>query len=236
MAGDGFVAQISNLPYRRLPVGGSVQARGGGGLEIRDTTGWKPALLWLRLHYAKVWRTAARTAAVGLVLVLGCAAVAWAQQVCLTPTVLDSHPTVAEFRDELARADLVLRGKITKIIHRRDGNLGELTALLQPTRLYKGAFDLEPPLVWRDHSVLLRTTRILDYQAWPIPVGQKIHLTARYFSRQVEGWIDSQKVLARVIPADHPGAKNGRIGLWTFETWAEFDNVKVTRLVPVEEK
>lgn len=94
----------------------------------------------------------------------------------------------------------------------------------------------EPPLVWRDHSVLLRTTRILDYHAWPIPVGRKIHLTAKYFGRRVEGWIDGKRILEGVIPADHPGARKGRIGLWTFETWAEFDNVKVTRLVPVAVK
>ena len=38
-------------------------------------------------------------------------------------------------------------------------------------------------------------------------------------------------ILDETIPADHPGVKNGRIALWTFETWVEFDNVKVTRLV-----
>jgi pimeloyl-ACP methyl ester carboxylesterase len=90
----------------------------------------------------------------------------------------------------------------------------------------------ESPLVWRDHSVLLRETRILDYQAWPIPQEKKIHLTAVYFGRHVEGWIDGTKVVESEIPEDHPGAAAGRIGLWAFETWCEFDNVKVTRLVP----
>ncbi|MBN1422578.1 MAG: prolyl oligopeptidase family serine peptidase [Planctomycetes bacterium] len=89
----------------------------------------------------------------------------------------------------------------------------------------------EAPLVWRDHSVLLRTTRILDYEPWPIPRATRIHMTAVYFGRHVEGWIDGRKVLEGEIPEDHPGAARGRIGLWTFETWAEFDNVKVTRLV-----
>ena len=93
----------------------------------------------------------------------------------------------------------------------------------------------ESPYVWRDHSVLLRETRILDYQAWPIPQEKKTHLTAIYFGRHVEGWIDGKKILEGEIPEDHPGAKHGRIGLWTFETWAEFDNVKVTRLVPVQQ-
>jgi len=46
------VAQISNLPYRRLPVGRPFEGRGASGLEIRDTAGWKPALLWLRLRRA----------------------------------------------------------------------------------------------------------------------------------------------------------------------------------------
>ena len=59
------------------------------------------------------------------------------------------------------------------------------------------------------------------------------HLMAKYFGNQVEGWIDGKRVLAAEIAADHPGIKNGRIALWTFETWVEFDNVKVTRLVPI---
>ncbi len=90
----------------------------------------------------------------------------------------------------------------------------------------------EAPLVWRDHSVLLRTTRILDYHAWPIPQEEVIHVTAKYFGRRVEGWINGKKILESEIPADHPGASKGRFGLWAFESWVEFDNVKVTRLVP----
>jgi hypothetical protein len=92
----------------------------------------------------------------------------------------------------------------------------------------------ESPYVWRDHSVLLRETRILDYAPWPIPQEQKIHLTAVYFGRHVEGWIDGKKIIEREIPQDHPGAKHGRFGLRAFETWCEFDNVKVTRLVPAD--
>ena len=44
------VAQVSNLLYRRLPVGrlrakrASPEVRGGCGLEIRDTADWKSAL------------------------------------------------------------------------------------------------------------------------------------------------------------------------------------------------
>lgn len=61
-----------------------------------------------------------------------------------------------------------------------------------------------------------------------------MHLTAKFYGRQIEGWIDGGKVLEGEIPADHPGAAKGRIALWTFETWSEFDNLKVTRLVPAK--
>ena len=52
----GLVAQVSNLLYRRLPVGRPLEGRGAGGLEIRDTAGWKPALLWLRLSRPVLYR------------------------------------------------------------------------------------------------------------------------------------------------------------------------------------
>ena len=45
-----IVAQISNLPYRRLPVGWRLEQCMGCGLEIRDTAGWKPALLCYQLR------------------------------------------------------------------------------------------------------------------------------------------------------------------------------------------
>jgi hypothetical protein len=40
----GCVAQVSNLLQRRPPVGRLCPLGGVGGLEIRDTAGWKPAL------------------------------------------------------------------------------------------------------------------------------------------------------------------------------------------------
>ena len=43
------------------------------------------------------------------------------------------------------------------------------------------------------------------------------------------------EILEGEIPADHPGMGKGRIALWTFETFAEFDNLKVTQLVEVDE-
>ncbi len=51
-AGGRIGAQISNLLGRRLPAGISCELPSAGGLEIRDTAGWKPALLRLR------WRRA----------------------------------------------------------------------------------------------------------------------------------------------------------------------------------
>ncbi len=85
--------------------------------------------------------------------------------------------------------------------------------------------------VWRDHSALLRDTKVLDFEPWPIPQKTKIHLTAKYIGNYVEGWIDGKKLIAGEVPPDHPGLKNGRIALWTFETWAEWDNLKVTKIV-----
>jgi hypothetical protein len=44
------MAQVSNLPYRRLPVGRlfvvpcALKTGAAGGLEIRDTADWKSAL------------------------------------------------------------------------------------------------------------------------------------------------------------------------------------------------
>ncbi len=58
--GPASVAQVSNLPYRRLPVGRAEQAmalwdlRAVRGLEIRDTADWKSALRgspWSALDY-----------------------------------------------------------------------------------------------------------------------------------------------------------------------------------------
>ena len=39
-----LVAQVSNLPYRRLPVGRPSGIRQAGGLKTRDTADWKSAL------------------------------------------------------------------------------------------------------------------------------------------------------------------------------------------------
>jgi hypothetical protein len=42
--GTSFVAQVSNLLYRRLPVGYTLNSHNLCGLEIRDTADWKSAL------------------------------------------------------------------------------------------------------------------------------------------------------------------------------------------------
>jgi hypothetical protein len=91
----------------------------------------------------------------------------------------------------------------------------------------------EPPLVWRDHSRMLRLTKILDYQPWPIPAKKKIHITAQYYKNYVAGFIDGKKIVESRIPDNHPGIRDGRIALWAFETWVEFDNLKVTQLIPM---
>ena len=92
----------------------------------------------------------------------------------------------------------------------------------------------ESPVISRDSGRVYRTTRILDFDGWKFEDGKKIHLTARFFGRHVEGWIDGKKVLEGQIPPDHPGAAQGRIALWTFETWVEYDNLRVTRLVAAQ--
>lgn len=92
----------------------------------------------------------------------------------------------------------------------------------------------EPVYLERDPSRVLRYTQILDYTGYPVPEATRMHLTARFMGRYVEAWIDGEKILNGEIPADHPGAERGRVALWTFETFAEFDNFKVTRLVPLE--
>jgi len=90
----------------------------------------------------------------------------------------------------------------------------------------------EPLFVWRDHSRQLRLIKVLDFQPWPIPEKQKIHMTAQYFGDYVAGFVNGEKVAEGRIPADHPGKQSGRIALWAFETWVEWDNLKVTQLVP----
>jgi hypothetical protein len=59
-------------------------------------------------------------AALGLVLALSITA--RAQQLSITPTVLDAHPTVAEFREEIARADAVVLAKIVNVLRRKGEN------------------------------------------------------------------------------------------------------------------
>jgi hypothetical protein len=93
----------------------------------------------------------------------------------------------------------------------------------------------EPVYLERDPSRILRYTQILDYIGFVVPEAMKMHLKARFTGRYVEGWIDGEKILEGEIPADHPGMGKGRIALWTFETFAEFDNLKVTQLVEVDE-
>ncbi|MEK7686069.1 MAG: hypothetical protein AAB466_11665 [Verrucomicrobiota bacterium] len=52
-----FVAQISNLLFRRLPVGRPFDRREGCGLEIRDTADWKPVHLLRPCRAARIPRS-----------------------------------------------------------------------------------------------------------------------------------------------------------------------------------
>ena len=49
-----------------------------------------------------------------------------------------------------------------------------------------------------------------------------------------EGYIDDVKCVDGYLPRLPNIMRSGRIALWVFETWAEFDNVKVTELVKCE--
>ena len=71
----------------------------------------------------------------------------WGQHVSVTPSVIDSHPTVTEFRDDISGARIVVRAKIIEIVSRRDGFLGEESVIIEPIRIYKGAFESDLPCV-----------------------------------------------------------------------------------------
>jgi hypothetical protein len=88
----------------------------------------------------------------------------------------------------------------------------------------------------REGSTDMRMTKILDDQYYKIRPNVPVHLTAKFMGRRVEGWINGTKYVAGVIPGSNwPQFQHGRIALWVFETFAEFDNVKVTRLIKKSE-
>lgn len=96
-------------------------------------------------------------AALGLVLALSITA--RAQQLSITPTVLDAHPTVAEFREEIARADAVVLAKIIKVLRRKGGKLADQDALIKVIRSYKGKLPEAQPCVRMEiYQVMERKT------------------------------------------------------------------------------
>ena len=82
-----------------------------------------------------------------LALTLSAVTVARAQQLSMLPTPLDAHPTVVEFREEIARADIVARARITKILYRKTGVLADQNALVEVIKLYKGEFVEPEPCI-----------------------------------------------------------------------------------------
>lgn len=84
----------------------------------------------------------------------------------------------------------------------------------------------------RDAATRERKTKILDFQTYDVSKDRSIHVTAKFMGSHVEGWIDGKKYVEGVIPESNRSRfERGRIALWVFETFAEFDNVKVTELV-----
>ena len=61
--------------------------------------------------------------------------------------LLRSQPTIAEFREEIARADIVLRGRIEKVLRRVDGPYGDQDVLITVDRVYQGKLKYDPPCV-----------------------------------------------------------------------------------------
>jgi hypothetical protein len=88
----------------------------------------------------------------------------------------------------------------------------------------------------RAGSLWRRTTRILDLDLMPFPVPnhERIRLKARFTGNRVEGFVNGVKHLEGYLDPLPEIMRQGRIALWVFTSWAEFDNVKVTELVRVE--
>lgn len=86
----------------------------------------------------------------------------------------------------------------------------------------------------REASFWNKKTRILATKAYHIPQNKRIRLKARFMGNRVEAYIDDVKYLDATLDPLPELFRRGRIALWTFETWAEFDNVKVTELIPVQ--
>ena len=82
-----------------------------------------------------------------LAAVVGSLHPALAQQLALEPTTLDVHPSVSEFEEEIARADIVARARITKILYRKTGILADQNALVEVIRVYKGEFEEAEPCI-----------------------------------------------------------------------------------------
>ena len=83
----------------------------------------------------------------------------------------------------------------------------------------------------RETSFWRKNTKFLDLATHKVPQDTKIHLKARFMGDRVEGYVDGVKLVSGRMSSMPDFMTRGRMALWTFETWAEFDNVKVTELV-----
>lgn len=86
----------------------------------------------------------------------------------------------------------------------------------------------------REASFWNKQTRILACKSYKVPQNKRVRLKTRFMGNRVVGYIDGVKIVDGVLSPLPDIMRTGRIALWVFETWAEFDNVKVTELIRVE--
>ena len=124
-------------------------------------------------------------------------------------SVLNVHPTVSEFREEMLRADVVVRARIVEILRRREGVHADLDAVVEIVRVYKGKIVEDKPCVrmeiFQSHEldgrrklaevgdeVILPIEIVQPYTGTPPPNGQKVHYAVPfYYSIGKDGTVGS---------------------------------------------
>jgi len=137
-------------------------------------------------------------AAISIGAIVAGSGAASAQQVSKEPTVLDVHPTVAEFCEEILRADVVIRARVEKILRRKEGRLADQDAIVQVLRCYKGGLDPQRPCVRMEifqslerkgqvklanvgDELLLPIKIVHPYAGTAPPNGQRVHYMASFY-------------------------------------------------------